>query len=207
LDRLGLDLPDSLLREILQDVFWIASASLPGVAPSHSKAWLSNNPNAFPDLWISALTNPGVQNNEALIGTSNGSPRASNGLTLIEHMIDIMLLSETNIDNPLIKSLETNRFAVKSLLQVPIAVFSRKERTRIREAWLQPPKTHSEKNQKRKTSESGREDAQKASSYELTALNPEVLALKTRIMQLSTSHEVRMDHDTILLHILTSSRA
>lgn len=52
-------------------MFWIASASLPGVASTDSNDWLRLNPNAFPDLWVSTLLAPLVQNNEALIGMSN----------------------------------------------------------------------------------------------------------------------------------------
>lgn len=68
--ELGLELPDDMFREMLQNVFWIASASVPGVAFDGSNKWLRINPDAFPDLWVSALLNPVVQNNEALIGMS-----------------------------------------------------------------------------------------------------------------------------------------
>lgn len=70
LGRLGLELKHNLFKDMLQNVFWIASASLPGVAPYGSNAWVSNNSNAFPDLWTSAITSPAVQNNKALIGMS-----------------------------------------------------------------------------------------------------------------------------------------
>lgn len=94
-------------------------------------------------------------------------------------MIDIMLLSETNIENPLVKSPNTNAFSVRSLLQIPLDVFSRKDRIRIRQSWLYAPKGPGEK-----------EDASQSPSYELTALNSEVLSLKSRIMQLPPSYEV-----------------
>jgi nucleolar pre-ribosomal-associated protein 2 len=68
LDRLGLELPGNIFREMLQNVFWIASASLPGVASSDCNAWLRINPDAFPGLWVSALLSPTMQNNEALTG-------------------------------------------------------------------------------------------------------------------------------------------
>lgn len=122
-------------------------------------------------------------------------------------MIDIMLVSETYIDNPLVKSPEINAFAVQSLLQVPVAVLSRKDRTRIRQGWLQASKTCSYKSKKESTSEGGREDSRQTLSYELMALNLEVLALKVKIMQLPISHEVRMDNVGILLFTLTDPRA
>jgi hypothetical protein len=68
--RLGLELPGTMFRELMQEVFWIASASLPGVIAQGSNSFLRTNPNAFPDLWESALLSPVVQNNEALIGMS-----------------------------------------------------------------------------------------------------------------------------------------
>jgi hypothetical protein len=58
---------------MLQNVFWIASASLPGVIPGDSNTWLRTNPDAFPGLWVSSLLSPAVQNNEALSGTSKQS--------------------------------------------------------------------------------------------------------------------------------------
>jgi nucleolar pre-ribosomal-associated protein 2 len=106
-------------------------------------------------------------------------------------MIDIMLLSETNIDNPLVKSPGTNAFAVRSLMQIPLEVFSRKDRRRIRQGWLQAPKGHSHKSKKKAASGGTNEDTEQSSAYELTALDPEVLSLKVKIMQLPPSYEVR----------------
>jgi hypothetical protein len=63
-----LELPDDASRELLQNVFWIASASLPGVAAEGSNGWLKINANAFPDLWEFALLSPVIQDNEILFG-------------------------------------------------------------------------------------------------------------------------------------------
>lgn len=125
----------------------------------------------------------------------NEDPRISQQeLTFTGQMIDIMLHSETNIDNPLLKSAETNAFAVRSLLQVPLELFSRKDRTRIRQGWLQAPTTHSNKSKKKAVPERDGHNSQNP-LYKLTALSPEVLSLKVNVMQLPTSYEVRTAHD------------
>jgi nucleolar pre-ribosomal-associated protein 2 len=52
---------------MVQDVFWIASASIRenGVA---SIDWLRMNSEAFPDLWMSVLHSEIVLNNKPLLG-------------------------------------------------------------------------------------------------------------------------------------------
>ena len=110
-------------------------------------------------------------------------------------MIDIMLINQTNIDNPLVKSPESNAFAIRSLMKVPLDLFSKKDRIRIRQGWLHAHKTH-----KTKKKDSSKEDNATSPSYELTALNPEVLALKIKILQLSISYEVSIVNDIPLLH-------
>jgi hypothetical protein len=40
---------------MLQNVFWIASASVSGVSSTNTNSWLNMNRDAFPDLWVSAL--------------------------------------------------------------------------------------------------------------------------------------------------------
>jgi hypothetical protein len=112
-------------------------------------------------------------------------------------MIDIMLLNETNINNPVVKSPETNAFAVQALLKIPLHLFSRKDRKRIRQGWLQ---TQAHKSKKK----SSKEDNTSIPSYELTALNPAVLALKVKIMQLPTSYEVSTINDIPIYNMLTS---
>lgn len=115
-------------------------------------------------------------------------------------MIDIMLLSETGIENPLILSPETNAFAVRSLSKIPLDLFSRKDRKRVTQGWLHTPKARTHKGKKKDASTDVEEDAPQT-SYELTALNPEVLSLKVKIMQLPTSYEVRIADSTLSLAI------
>lgn len=122
-------------------------------------------------------------------------------------MIDIMLVGETNVDNPLVKSSNTNAFGIRALLQIPMDIFSRKDRRRIRQGWLQAPETPAHKSKKKKDSEDLNDDTLQKPSYELTALNPEVLALKVKIMQLPTSYEVRKVDHTYLFYLLTCPRA
>jgi nucleolar pre-ribosomal-associated protein 2 len=112
-------------------------------------------------------------------------------------MMDIMLLNETDINNPVVKSPETNAFAVQALLKIPLRLFSRKDRKRIRQGWLQTQARMS----KRKSS---KEDGASIPSYELTALNPAVLALKVKIMQLPTSYEVSTINDIPICNMLTN---
>ena len=67
LDSLGLELDPKLFQQMLQDVFWIASASIvENSAPSID--WLQLNSNAFPDLWMSVLHCNNVLNSEPLLG-------------------------------------------------------------------------------------------------------------------------------------------
>ena len=67
LDSLGLELDPKLFQQMLQDVFWIASASVvENSAPSID--WLQLNPKAFPDLWMSVLHCDNVLNCEPLLG-------------------------------------------------------------------------------------------------------------------------------------------
>ena len=129
------------------------------------------------------------------------SSQISNCVT--EQMTDIMLVNETNIENPLVKSPESNAFAIRSLMKVPLDLFSKKDRIRIRQGWLHTPKTDTHKSKKKASS---KEDDATNPSYELTTLNPEVLALKIKILQLSISYEVSIS----MIHQfckLTSSRA
>ena len=58
---------DKLFKEMLQTVFWIASASLPENSVA-SIDWLQLNPKAFPELWISMLHSENVLNSEPLVG-------------------------------------------------------------------------------------------------------------------------------------------
>jgi hypothetical protein len=60
-------LDDKLFRELLQSVFWIASASVAENSVA-SIDWLQRNPQAFPDLWLSILDNENVLNSEPLLG-------------------------------------------------------------------------------------------------------------------------------------------
>jgi nucleolar pre-ribosomal-associated protein 2 len=52
---------------MLQNVFWIASASIPENTVA-SIDWLRLNSKAFPDLWMSILHSEIVLNNKLLLG-------------------------------------------------------------------------------------------------------------------------------------------
>jgi nucleolar pre-ribosomal-associated protein 2 len=65
--RLGLELENDVFQKMLQDVFWIASASIPENRAA-STDWLLQNSEAFPGLWMSILHSEGVLNNKPLLG-------------------------------------------------------------------------------------------------------------------------------------------
>jgi nucleolar pre-ribosomal-associated protein 2 len=56
-----------LFKEMLQEVFWIASASVPENSVT-SIDWLRLNPEAFPGLWMSILHSENILNSEPLLG-------------------------------------------------------------------------------------------------------------------------------------------
>jgi nucleolar pre-ribosomal-associated protein 2 len=89
-------------------------------------------------------------------------------------MIDIMLISQTNMENPLIKSPSNNSFTVKSFLKMPLERFSRVDRERILKSWL--PDSDDKKF--------------KDMTYESTVLNEDVLSLKVKILKRPTFYEV-----------------
>ena len=57
---------DNLFKEMLENLFWVSSASLPGVTSNSD--WLRVNPEAFPGLWKSALRSDCILNNPSIIG-------------------------------------------------------------------------------------------------------------------------------------------
>jgi hypothetical protein len=104
-------------------------------------------------------------------------------------MIEIMLDSENNHKNILIKAPSTNTFAIQCLSKLPINAFSKKSRERIMKSWLSNSQTHTHQ-RKKKAGLTGLEQDAPSPLYGLTALNCEVLSLKVKMMQLPTSYEV-----------------
>ncbi|KAG9242736.1 Urb2/Npa2 family-domain-containing protein [Calycina marina] len=90
---------------------------------------------------------------------------------LREHVINVALLSQTNSKNPLMQSHTNNKLAVQSLLTLPLDDIPRRHRERIMKAWL-PDKSDGA-----------------GISFEPTALDAQVLALKVKIMHRPTLHE------------------
>jgi nucleolar pre-ribosomal-associated protein 2 len=58
---------NDVFQKMLQDVFWIASASIPENRVALID-WLRLNSEAFPDLWMSVLHSEIVLNNKPLLG-------------------------------------------------------------------------------------------------------------------------------------------
>lgn len=119
-------------------------------------SWHRHNAGAFPSVWAALLNNDEVLSRPILISL----------------IIDIMLCNANHDVNPLVKSPTTNIFAVECLLQLPIEVFSRKDRERIMNNWL--PST---------------ENAGHEIFAQQAALSDPVLSLKVKIMQRCTIHE------------------
>jgi len=90
-------------------------------------------------------------------------------------IVDVLLSSQTNADNPLMASQAKNRMVVQSLTTLPLDVFSKKERERIMKAWIQG-------SSQTRLSEQ---------SYDLTSPDSQVLALKVKIMHRPSLYEVR----------------
>ena len=68
--ELGLELEGESFKQMLQSIFWIASASMPTISDQSKIKWLKLNTEAFPNLWLSALRQDAVLNNKSLIGSS-----------------------------------------------------------------------------------------------------------------------------------------
>ena len=118
-------------------MFWIASASTSSIIDV-PKPWLQTNPRAFAGLWISALKNDYVVNNTTLLGTHPKSPHISSyfaNSSIQGTMVEIMLSNGFQTDNPSIGLRACNILAVQSLAQLPLEVFSRKDRERIMQSW------------------------------------------------------------------------
>jgi hypothetical protein len=79
-------------------------------------------------------------------------------------MIEIMLDQQTNANNPLTASTANNAFSVSCLSSLSPTILHRKYRERILQGWL--------------------------TTYESTALDPAVLALKVKTMQHPMFYEV-----------------
>ncbi|TAQ83921.1 hypothetical protein B7494_g7755 [Chlorociboria aeruginascens] len=118
---LGAEMPDGTFKNLMQNIFWIASSTMPDTVSRDSRSWLYKNPNVFPGLWASAINNDYLLNNPLVIA----------------QIIDVMLCSTTHEENILVKSPALNEFSIKCLLRLPLEAFSRRDRERIMQG-LQP---------------------------------------------------------------------
>jgi hypothetical protein len=84
-------------------------------------------------------------------------------------MIDIMLNKDSNLENPLIRSHGANHFAITSLQQIPLELFSKEHRERILSSWVPLADNPISK---------------------VDALDPTVLALKIKLARRSAFYEV-----------------
>ena len=89
-------------------------------------------------------------------------------------IVDVLLSSQTSTNEALVTFHASNKMAIQSLISLPLDVFSKKERERIMKAWLPS-------NSKHVTNV----------LYESTALDPQLLALKVKILHRPSLYEVR----------------
>ncbi|RAL60971.1 hypothetical protein DID88_010067 [Monilinia fructigena] len=111
--ELGLKLQDSGLELLLKNALWIASCD------TNTTADQGLNYAAFSTLWFEVLHHDCVLNNSGVIS----------------QFIHVLLNSQTQEENPLLATSACNQTVVKSLSQLPLEVFTKKERERIIQSW------------------------------------------------------------------------
>ncbi|KAG0645375.1 Unhealthy ribosome biogenesis 2 [Hyphodiscus hymeniophilus] len=165
LHRLGVGVEGNTFRDLLQTIFWISSAPR-NEPPTGLNSWLRDNPDAFSSVWTSLLNNDEVLSNTPLAVL----------------LIDIMLSNATSDTNPLVNLSTTNAFAVQCLLQLPIEVFSKRDRERVM-----------------KVRRSSFEAAGDGNFKEWVALDDAVLSLRIKMMQRSTIYDGTRYQDLVVL--------
>lgn len=157
---------------MLLGIFWVTSTPHQSSSP-----WLRRNPDALSNLWTSCLKDEYILNTPGIISETGWKSQTKPNLadSLISGpLIDVMLNSQTHVDNPLVKTSTNNAFSIKSLMNVPLDRFSKVERERIIKSWLPDPSS----------------ERLKDLTYESTVLDKGVLSLKIRIMKRPTFYEV-----------------
>ncbi|KAI9648313.1 hypothetical protein NHQ30_002946 [Ciborinia camelliae] len=111
--ELGVKLQDSAFELLLKNVLWIASFT------TNIKADHGLNHEAFAALWFGVLRQEYVLNNPSIIS----------------RFIDVLLNCQTQKENPLLATPTCNRVVIESLTQLPLEVFTKRERERIMQSW------------------------------------------------------------------------
>ena len=97
--------------------------------------------------------------------------------SILATIVDVLLSSQTNTNtkNTLLTFQASNKMAIQSLIALPLDVFSKKERERIMKAWLP----------------SSPDQQTTDPLYGPMALDPQVLALKVKILHRPILYEVK----------------
>ncbi|CAG8960652.1 hypothetical protein HYFRA_00013530 [Hymenoscyphus fraxineus] len=149
---------DDTFEEMLQCVFWLCSVSEHPKLPELQTAneglkWLSTNKDAFSNLWLSAMQQDVILN----------SP-------VIATMIDIMLKGHSYVDCPFVDLEALNTFSIRALLQLPLEIFSKKDRESVMTKWMS-------------------DSASFAKELEFSSADPAVLSLMIKVMNRPTFYE------------------
>ncbi|PVH78171.1 hypothetical protein DL98DRAFT_590499 [Cadophora sp. DSE1049] len=163
---LFLESEEQLFEVMLDQIFWIASATYSDNKDTPSSTWLQRNPAAFQDIWRLALRG-GTSTLRTDIPDSINNPTFTNR-SLNRLFVKTILDHESNLSNPLIKSPGNNAFAIRSLNDLTIDEIPKEFRVRIMSSWL--------------PSDEGAGSG-KGHSYGSTVLDNGVLFLKRKIMR------------------------
>lgn len=87
-------------------------------------------------------------------------------------MIDIMLRGDSYLKCPLVETEILNNFAFRALLQLPVEIFSKKDRECVMTKWMSDSVEASQK-------------------LEFSVVEPAVLSLEIKVMSRPTFYEVR----------------
>ncbi|CZR58084.1 uncharacterized protein PAC_07974 [Phialocephala subalpina] len=120
---LGLELEGNTFIDMLQNIYWIASA---GFKSQRKLKFPSGNLlHDFSLTWPDALRKGSLTNNR----------------NLMKVIVDTMLKSTTNLDNPLIKADTNNTFTTHCLHMLRLEDISKSQREQIMKSWPKPEST------------------------------------------------------------------
>ncbi|KAE8452486.1 hypothetical protein EG329_000388 [Mollisiaceae sp. DMI_Dod_QoI] len=122
--EVGLELEGEFLKDMLRELFWISSAGYSADECSLQRSQIVTL--SFPDLWTSMLGR-------------NSSVFSNKKLTKM--IVDIMLQSTMNLNNPLIRTDTNNAFATHCLHVLRLEDISKPDKERIMKNWLTPEST------------------------------------------------------------------
>ncbi|QSZ29781.1 hypothetical protein DSL72_004298 [Monilinia vaccinii-corymbosi] len=111
--ELGLKLQNSDFELLLKNALWIASCAITTTA---NQGW---DHAAFASLWFGVFRHDCVLNNTGVIS----------------RFIDVLLNCQTQEENPLLATPTCSQAVIESLMQLPLEVFSKRERERVVQGW------------------------------------------------------------------------